>query len=76
MTTEQSVQAIWVSVLGVGSDDGRTFYELGGDSLQAITLIYEIEEQLGVEIELAAFLEDGTLPGLVREVAKDRQPPR
>jgi acyl carrier protein len=62
------VRAIWFEVLSTDAGDVADFYEAGGDSLRAITMIYEIEQRLGVEVDLVAFLEDGTLDGLARSV--------
>jgi amino acid adenylation domain-containing protein len=49
--TEQSLAALWTSVLGVDAvalDDN--FFDLGGSSLLALRLIVEVDRQLGVSL--------------------------
>ena len=48
--------------------DEMTLSELGMDSLKAITLLYELEEQLGVEIPNEAIDRIETLGDVVHEL--------
>lgn len=59
---EARLQAIWARALRlprVGLDDN--FFLLGGDSLQAVEMFLEIEEQLGRRLPRAALFEAGTV---------------
>ncbi|MEO3871133.1 phosphopantetheine-binding protein [Nonomuraea sp. B12E4] len=63
------VLAEWCDVLDVtapGADDD--FFELGGNSLLAVTLIERIESRLGAEIPLERFFMDGRLGTLLESV--------
>jgi acyl carrier protein len=43
----------WSEVLGrQGITDSDTFFELGGDSILAMTLVFRIEEKFGVTAEV------------------------
>jgi len=60
--TEQRLVGIWEDVLAIGglgiNDD---FFELGGDSLAAITLFTEIERAFGTKPPLSSLLERPTV---------------
>jgi len=44
---------IWSDVLGrQGIQDSNTFFELGGDSVLAMSLAFRIEEQFGLTVEI------------------------
>lgn len=62
--TECALVSVWGELLGVvcGVDDN--FFELGGDSLKAIELVYVIERQLGVQLEMSAIYENQTVTTL------------
>lgn len=56
---EAELQGIWTRILGIeqiGVLD--SFFELGGDSLLALRLVTRIEEQLGVNLPLAALIHE------------------
>ena len=61
-TTEEKLTELWQEILGleqVSIDDN--FYTLGGHSLLAIRLISQINQQFGIELPLACFLEHPTI---------------
>ncbi len=71
---------LWEKMLDVrpiGMDDD--FFELGGDSLSAVSLLTRIEESFGRAVPQAAFMELPTIDGLARTLieqdASDSQPP-
>ena len=69
---EQKVEEIWNDVLGVipGSEPEATFFELRGESISAVRLVSRIEDELGVEVDVADIFEDDpTLADFVRLVA-------
>jgi acyl carrier protein len=44
---------IWADVLGrQGVQDSETFFELGGDSVAAMTLMFHVEEKFGLTAEV------------------------
>jgi acyl carrier protein len=72
---EAIVRDAWISTLGVDLVDGD-FFELGGDSLQVISMLGHITTALGVDIPLiAAFFGNPTLLGLVEVIQKGAQSP-
>ncbi|GAA2824294.1 acyl carrier protein [Kribbella solani] len=72
--TESEVQVavaeVWAEVLGVeGASDARDFFELGGDSLKAIELLFALEQRVGVEVDAGQLLEHPSLGELQDYVA-------
>ncbi|HEY4181364.1 MAG TPA: non-ribosomal peptide synthetase [Kofleriaceae bacterium] len=68
--TERALVAILSALLGVanvGVDD--SFFELGGHSLLAVQLASQIEDTLGVTIDLADVFDHDTARGLARVIA-------
>lgn len=60
------VSAHWRAVLGVadaGLDDD--FFGLGGDSLQAITLVENVERDLDIQFPIEVLFIDGSLKAVV-----------
>lgn len=69
---EQAVAAIWLDSLGqLPVDPDEDFFELGGNSLQAMSMCHLMQERLGVaQVPLAAFFATPTvafLAALVRQ---------
>jgi len=64
---EVKLHAIWARLLE-RSDFGRedSFFDLGGQSLLAAALVREVELELGLVVNLAAFLEAPTLASMAR----------
>lgn len=70
-TVAETVETIWTDILGDLSAEHQdaTFFEAGGESIMATRIVARIEEELGVEIEVAdIFEEDPNLDTLVRIV--------
>jgi len=69
----QTVAQVWQKVLqapvGVPEDD---FFEAGGDSLKAITLVLELEQALGVELSPTLINESPTFAGLCEALREHR----
>jgi acyl transferase domain-containing protein/acyl carrier protein len=62
---QQIVAAIWQEILGIeGVGIRDDFFELGGDSLKAITITARIQKELQVEVPLAEFFNAPTVGGL------------
>ena len=65
----QQVAAIWVEVLGPGSDrPGATFVELNGQSISAVRISAAVEEQLGITLDVGDLFEDPDLETLTRGI--------
>lgn len=63
--TEQIIAEIWQQILGIeqiGIQDD--FFELGGDSLIAVQVIYKLRETLQIELPLETILNSGTIAKL------------
>ena len=68
-TTEQSLIEIWQKVLQITEvDTSENFFNLGGNSLVAVTLVGEIRSILNVELPLISLFRSPTILGLVREI--------
>ncbi|MCP4154596.1 MAG: amino acid adenylation domain-containing protein, partial [bacterium] len=68
---EIKLEEIWTNLLGlekgnIGIDDN--FFEMGGHSLKATTLIYRINKELGVNIELNKVFTNPTIRRLAQQV--------
>jgi acyl carrier protein len=68
--TEKQLAEIWAKLLGlteIGVND--SFIELGGYSLLAIQMNFQIRKEFGIEISLVEFLTDGlTISGLANQI--------
>lgn len=66
----ERVAGIWRDVLGVDAGDrvDATFFELQGQSISAVRIAARIEDELGVEIDVAVLFEDPDLAGFVAAV--------
>ncbi len=71
--TQEQVCGIWSEVLGFGNigtlDD---FFELGGDSLKAMTVIGKIRKQLRASISVTDFFASPNVVGLAETIARSR----
>lgn len=70
-TTEAAVARIWAEVLGL-PDVGlqEDFFELGGDSLQAVQVIAAIGSELGREVAIYEFFEAPTVEAVAGTLAE------
>ncbi|WP_344040830.1 non-ribosomal peptide synthetase/type I polyketide synthase [Saccharothrix xinjiangensis] len=67
---ERGLSAMWAAELGRESvPPGATFFELGGHSLTAIRLVNRIRAELGVRLDVPAFLRAPTVRGLAALLA-------
>jgi amino acid adenylation domain-containing protein/FkbH-like protein/thioester reductase-like protein len=70
-TIDQAVLGIFAEVLGLdGVDVQGDFFDLGGDSLQAVQVIARIGSSLRLELSLHEFLEAPTVEGVVARLAQ------
>jgi amino acid adenylation domain-containing protein len=70
--TEEVIAGIWARYFGfqqVGVLDD--FFELGGDSLKAVTIMARIHEHLDVDVSLAEFFKYPTVRQLARHILRD-----
>lgn len=63
------VTGIWATVLGsldvhLASD----FFDLGGDSMKMLTMLFQVTEQIGIEVTPAVLFENPTLDEFCRAV--------
>lgn len=71
--TEALVAAVWCEVLeldGVSVSDN--FFEVGGHSLAAAQVVYELGARTGVELELETFFDLDTLGQIAAELDQRR----
>ncbi|MBB5159003.1 non-ribosomal peptide synthetase [Saccharopolyspora phatthalungensis] len=68
-----AVRQVWAEVLGVdGFDDYARFFDLGGHSLNALTLLNRVRERFGAEYSLSEFFADPTVCGMASVLAGNR----
>jgi hypothetical protein len=69
----EAVTALWCESLGMaGARPDDSFVAMGGHSIKALKLLARVDETFGVTVELADFLADPTLRGLVSAVHNNR----
>jgi thioesterase domain-containing protein/acyl carrier protein len=74
---ERQLTAIWERALGVQPIGiGENFFELGGDSLLAIRVFYQIEKTLGKHLPLATLFEAPTIEELASVLRQEHWSPR
>jgi amino acid adenylation domain-containing protein len=67
------IAAIWSEVLGLDAVDGDAdFFELGGDSLAAVRMLFALEERMSVQVSFSDFLEAATVDALASALAYRR----
>ncbi|MBA3806789.1 MAG: amino acid adenylation domain-containing protein [Solirubrobacterales bacterium] len=71
------IAAVWGEVLGLEALDHDTdFFELGGDSLAAVSMLAAVEERTGVPVDFVDFLEGPTVAALAIAVARGQEDPQ
>jgi acyl carrier protein len=67
--TEKILTAIWARELGTteiaANDD---FFQLGGDSLRMLMMLFQVKAAFGVEISPGVLFQDSTLRGFSRAI--------
>ena len=66
----QQVYAVFQAVLGVAEVAGQNFFDLGGDSLQALDIASQVEEQLGRDFPLEELFATGDIDTVAGSVAE------
>ena len=69
---ENTIAEIWATMLRVekvGRHD--SFFDLGGDSLQAMAFVAQLQERIGVELPIAMVFETPTLAALADQIRID-----
>lgn len=69
-TVEQRLADIWKSLLDVDARSDQSFFDLGGSSLTALTMIVDVQAAFGVEIDVTAFFEAPTIATLARTIGE------
>lgn len=68
MDTEGLVAAVWCELLELDDVDvTENFFALGGHSMLAVQVVYELSERSGIELDLESFFDLGS----VKEVAAE-----
>jgi acyl carrier protein len=65
---EQRLTDIWKNLLNVDAGNDDSFFDLGGSSLTALTMIVEVQAAFAVEVDVAAFFETPTIATLARPI--------
>ncbi|MFV2098685.1 amino acid adenylation domain-containing protein [Micromonospora sp. LOL_014] len=70
-----AVGALWCEALGIAQARPEdSFVALGGHSIKALKLLARVDEMFGVALDLADFLAEPTMRGLVTAVERRRAP--
>ncbi|QXE24305.1 amino acid adenylation domain protein [Richelia sinica FACHB-800] len=72
---ERQITQIWEEILGIqpiGIKDN--FFDLGGNSLLAVKMFWQIENRLGTNLPLATLLQSGTIEALSAIISKKYYP--
>lgn len=67
--SEQILAKIWANVLGyekIGIQDD--FFQLGGDSLKAISIITQLNREMNIKVPLNIFFENPTIKGIAQYI--------
>lgn len=67
---ERRLTDIWKSLLNVAARPDDSFFELGGSSLTALTMIVEVQAAFGAEIDVPAFFATPTIATLARTLGQ------
>ena len=63
------VRGLWAEVLGAPVDgEDPSFFEAGGDSISALTLIFRIQEEQGLGVDVGDLFEAPTLSAFTRRL--------
>ena len=66
---EQFLKKLWKEYLDADENDlNRNFFELGGNSISAYQMLADINENLGVEIDIADMIESPTLENVNKKI--------
>jgi acyl carrier protein len=67
----ERIREIWAAVLGVASvDPEQSFFEQGGESLLALSILNRVREAFGTELSLREFFASPTVHGVAEQVAR------
>jgi acyl carrier protein len=69
-SVEQRLTDIWKSLLGVDARPDESFFDLGGSSLTALTMIVDVQAAFGVEVDVTAFFQTPTIATLARTIGE------
>lgn len=70
---QRQLRQLWLEVLGNRDLDAQqTFFQLGGNSLQAVRLVNQINQSLGARLTLRDFLRHSTLSALAQAMTEQR----
>ncbi len=69
---ERQLTGVWEKLFGIeGPGIADDFYELGGDSLRAITLSSMVRKELKVEVPLPVIFESPTIEGMAKYIEEE-----
>ena len=71
--SEQAIAALWQDLFGIERIGARdNFFEMGGNSLLAIQLVFRLRRTFDVELPMSKLFESPTVAQLARAVASSR----
>jgi len=75
VTLEDTIASIWAEVLGTAEVPRKTdsFFELGGESISMMMVLFRVNEQFGVDLPPATPLERPVLAAFCERVESARR---
>ncbi|MGH3556121.1 non-ribosomal peptide synthetase [Mycobacterium sp.] len=75
--TERRVAALWADLLGAPVNDVNSdFFDVGGHSLLAARLMFDVQRTFGIELSVAAFIDNGRTVAVIAELLGAESPNR
>lgn len=71
---EKKISLIWSSVLGLAATkvkSGSNFFQLGGNSIQAIQVISRMKSQMNLDIKLSDFFSSENFSEIIQQISND-----
>ncbi|WP_298422703.1 non-ribosomal peptide synthetase [uncultured Kordia sp.] len=76
LNSNEALKKLWSELLMINTkeiDEDDNFFEIGGNSMTALSMIARLKESFDIDIELMAFFEDPTIANLLTYFEKDSE---
>ncbi|MCR4639220.1 non-ribosomal peptide synthetase [Ruminococcus sp.] len=71
--TAKRICSIWSEIMGRDIEEDDDFFEVGGDSIMAIKILYKLRDEFFEEYDIRDFYSDHTARGIARTIAKMKE---
>ncbi|WP_046758363.1 non-ribosomal peptide synthetase [Kordia jejudonensis] len=76
LSSNEVLKKLWSELLMIDTkeiEEDDNFFEIGGNSMTALSMIAKLKENVGIDIELMTFFEDPTIANLLTYFEKDSE---